>query len=339
MKFQTKIFFATLFILTTTLTLNSILSTSSFENIYRESLLSTYKVGGGILKRKIDQSLKFGKPLSHFKGMDKLLKEFILENRYIEFAGIVNVQKEILYHSDKDKKGSFIKNTLPLNNYKTTTSVTDSHYITFIPLSKNKGKTIAGFLFFGFNHSVINNKIQDMTIHNLKSLSVLIIITGIILIFFLGITIVKPLKKAISDMSLNLSKNTINKAEQENKKDPYLTSSALEKTHLSYFEIYKIKNEIWQLALFFKYFKISYSNKINELNELQYELDQTASEIKKITETNEDRMKKYLIENKSDFKISSLYKYIKNQDTHIKKLIKLCSILFSKENKSENIQD
>ena len=75
MNFNLKIIFVTLAILILSLLLNSFLSIASFEKVYVASLISTTEIAGANLKVKIEQSLRFGKPLDRFKSMDNLLEK------------------------------------------------------------------------------------------------------------------------------------------------------------------------------------------------------------------------------------------------------------------------
>ena len=105
MRFQYKIIFVTLAILVATLLLNSVLSLASFEKIYVASLVSMYEVAGRNLKRKIEQSLRFGKPLDKFRGMEQLLEDVREKNPGITLVGVGAPDGKILYHIDTQKIG------------------------------------------------------------------------------------------------------------------------------------------------------------------------------------------------------------------------------------------
>ena len=101
MKFQFKIILTTLAILIVALVLNSVLSLASFEKLYVASLVSTYEIAGKNLKRKIEKSLRFGKPLTKFTGMERLFAEILDTNPNISAVSITTPDRQVRYHTDK----------------------------------------------------------------------------------------------------------------------------------------------------------------------------------------------------------------------------------------------
>jgi len=70
--FSGKIILIVLTIIALSQALGTFLSVLSFEEIYLETLISKYEILGKDLNRRIEQALKFGKPLDRFLGMDRL---------------------------------------------------------------------------------------------------------------------------------------------------------------------------------------------------------------------------------------------------------------------------
>ncbi len=206
MKFQTKIIIITLGILIITLLLNSLLSLASFEKIYVSSLISTYEVSGKYLKRKIEQSLKFGKPLDKFKGMEILINETMKKNRDIAFICIANPKGKIFYHSDSDEKGKKILYPMPKfknrEKQKTNaiTNLIKGMYVTFLPLYNRAGK-LTGVINLAFSREVIYSKLKSMAGENMKVLWVLMIFTSVGLIFSLAFLVVKPIKSEVLEIA------------------------------------------------------------------------------------------------------------------------------------------
>ncbi|MFH0785611.1 MAG: MFS transporter [Pseudomonadota bacterium] len=91
---------AALFIIGTllfALALNVALSTLTLEKIYTNSLLSEYRVIGRYYERQIERSLSFGKILSKFTGMSKLLEDIGSENPGISQIFIHSQSREPLF--------------------------------------------------------------------------------------------------------------------------------------------------------------------------------------------------------------------------------------------------
>ena len=70
-----KLIVSFIFLLVLALGFNTLLSLSSLEDIYVGSTFSKYSAIGNDLKRNIEKSLKFGKILDNFVGLNTLLKE------------------------------------------------------------------------------------------------------------------------------------------------------------------------------------------------------------------------------------------------------------------------
>ena len=203
MKFQLKIIVVTLLILVATLLLNSVLSLASFEKIYVKSLVSTFEVAGKNLQRKIEQSLRFGKPLDKFRGMNLLLSEVTERNPNINNLGICSPKGKIYYHLRDERVGQNVQYDLPDITDKEKDAYTylkKGQYITFIPLH-NRSNEMVGFVFFSFSREVVYKKLKTMAADNLKALWILMLLTSISLIVFMTFLIVRPIKGEIAEIA------------------------------------------------------------------------------------------------------------------------------------------
>ncbi|MDY0361155.1 MAG: hypothetical protein RBR08_06870 [Desulforegulaceae bacterium] len=305
MRFETRIFFTALTILILTLSLNSILSISSFEHVYEKSLISTFEAGGKNLKRKIEQSLLFGKPLDNFEGMEKLLKDFTIQHSFINSAGILNSENKIIYHSNPSKPANFFK----IDDFKETqnisTKIIQNSYTTLIPLFSSN-KKIEGYLFFDFPEKTISEKIFEMIFSNMKLLVQIIFFTGIILIFMLGIFITKPLKSKIKQIILNL----------ENKK-----------TYSKKREMVKTQNEIYNLELSINNFSASFLKNMSEIESFKNNFSKLEINTKDRINKSHQTILKYLKENPGDHEFEALYESFEKRNKTILKYFKISSIL------------
>ena len=203
MNFKAKIFLATLSILVTTLLLNSVMSIFSFEQNYVSSLISTYEVAGNALKRKIEQSLKLGKPLDRFQGMDRLFEKMAEQNPDISMIRIEGDNGKVLYEFGEQvpvvSKESKRRGIESAGARKTETVLVKNRYVTQIVLEDADG--IAGRLYLAFPEKVIFEKVKQMIISNLNILWPVLVSTCFGLIFFLALLIFRPLKKELADIS------------------------------------------------------------------------------------------------------------------------------------------
>ncbi|MCP4702085.1 MAG: hypothetical protein GY862_35285, partial [Gammaproteobacteria bacterium] len=197
MKFEITIIFVTLVILVTTLLLNSALSLASFEKIYVRSLVSTYELTGKNLKRKIEPSLRFGKPLENFKGMERFLAEVMENTPGLSYAGIVSPAGKILHHTDKSKAGELL--ALPVFDEKEQvhSSLVKGSYLTFLPLY-NRAKKTVGFIYLSFSRDVIYQKLKLMAAESLNVLWLLLLSTSLGLILLLAVWIVQPIRRELT---------------------------------------------------------------------------------------------------------------------------------------------
>lgn len=321
MKFQTKIFLTTLIILASTLSLNSILSISTFENFYVDSLISIYEASGKNLKRKIDHSLKLGKPLDRFQGMDELLRNFIKKNQYIEFTGIVDSDNEILYHTDPSRKGNFLEFKIPEppKNKKAVTKKINDFYFSFLPLTPIPDET-RGYIFLGFQESSINKEINQMTLKNIKNLSMVILVTGFICICLMGLLIIKPFKKEVGKIILKMDKLQDNAAKKISRSS--ISPEITEKT-INLFNLIKVKNEIMSLRLYIDEFHDAYLNGKKEIESLKEEFFLLKNKVETFSQDSEKLIQNYLEIYSGDTIVQPILKSIIMENLHIKELMDL----------------
>lgn len=311
MKFQVKIIIVTLAILIATLLLNSVLSLASFEKIYVNSLISVYEVTGMDMKRRIEVSLRYGKPLENFRGMNNLLKQVKKQNREISSVSIGSAKGEILYHLNPRKIGAEHPHEIPdFSEKKSVSMLKDDMYITYTPLYNRTGELV-GVVFISFSRDVVYKRLKTMASENLKTLWVLMLFTSIGLILFLAILVVRPIRMEVLDISnilewpgnLGITKHKKYKdAQSLAQPDPSLSDPSINEYHfnghspgleerLRYFDINKIRNELDKLGQKIYTF-VEYSHRIlkqvDELEEEQFavfdhieDMNQTLSEIRK----------------------------------------------------------
>jgi len=205
MKFQFKIILITLAILIGALVLNSVLSLASFEKLYVASLVSTYEVAGKNLKRKIEKSLRFGKPLTKFTGMERLFAEIRDTNPNISDISIATPDRQVCYHTDKKLIGSLMQTTMPKFVYKhqAISRLVGDSYITLIPLY-DRSKKFAGVIHLSFPRKVVYNQLKKMALESGNVLWILMSVTSMMIILLMSLFVVLPVKSKMRKIGQRL---------------------------------------------------------------------------------------------------------------------------------------
>ncbi|MEZ4525692.1 MAG: MFS transporter [Desulfobacterales bacterium] len=172
MKFQLKIIAITMFVLILAMTLSSVLSLVSFEKIYTSSLISVYEAAGKNLKRKTEQSLRFGKPLDKFQGMEVLLAEVLEKKKDISYVAVGTPDGDILYHTDPEQIGKTFPYPVPefAPGQTAITRLDRGMYLTFLPLLKRADEP-AGIVLMSFSREVIYKRLSKMAVENVKAVA------------------------------------------------------------------------------------------------------------------------------------------------------------------------
>lgn len=100
-KNNIRLFLISGFILLSSLVLGYLLSISSFEDFYKNSLISRYKIANEEIKNSIEASVNFGKPIDNFSGMDQLLTSIVKNEEGIENVFVALPEGKILYSYNK----------------------------------------------------------------------------------------------------------------------------------------------------------------------------------------------------------------------------------------------
>ena len=205
MKFQFKIILTTLAILIVALVLNSVLSLASFEKLYVASLVSTYEITGKNLKRKIEKSLRFGKPLTKFTGMERLLAEVRETNPNISAVSIATPDRRVCYHTEQKKTGSLMQIAIPEfdDDHQTISRLVGDLYMTLIPLY-DRSKKLAGVIHLSFPRKVVYNQLKKMALESGNILWILMLVTSMMIILLMSLFVVSPVKSKMRKIGQRL---------------------------------------------------------------------------------------------------------------------------------------
>ncbi|MBU0973640.1 MAG: MFS transporter [Proteobacteria bacterium] len=150
---------------------NTFLSTLAFKTIYVNSIISQYNVIGGVLKKKIELSLSFGKKIDNFFGMDALMESNLTYLNHVNSIQparsdvqllITTPQGKILYTTEKtgqsleivlDTRGS-LTHTPVFSRDSKNFFTKDHHYFIVFPIN-NWDKSLAAIQVISFPEKLI----------------------------------------------------------------------------------------------------------------------------------------------------------------------------------------
>ena len=203
MKLRTRILIVTFFIILFVQGINCFLEIGFLFNNFEKKSINKYKIIGNEIKRKLDKSLAFGKPLTHI-NYQRLIASIIpseVQNLYITD----NAGEKIYSKKDTHQK------TFPFYQSFTTTKISD-YYRIFIPLS-NKSEVIGNIVIV-----VSNKKIQTKLSYLIKKsiITFLIIVTTTLPILFVLLTIFinTPYNTFIRNLRTYLAKEQYDKLKE-----------------------------------------------------------------------------------------------------------------------------
>lgn len=189
---RVRIFFisSSMFLIIIVLGFSGGLNITSFQKVYTDSLISSYRVVGAETVRKVEYAIKYGKPLDDFYGMKKYLEETKENSPQIQEVMIVLPDGKIAYRlneSNHEEKLSdeILKqidfSSMSENEYSYATILFKETYHVFIPI-QNSDKKWIGSLDIQFSKSIIDNRTNNYLKHIVFWLGVLVFISGIFLI-------------------------------------------------------------------------------------------------------------------------------------------------------------
>lgn len=314
MQFQLKITAITLIILILTLLLSSLLSIASFEKIYTASLISTYELAAKNLKRRIEPSLRFGKHLSNFRGMQRFLTPILEKTPDLSAVSIVSPEGEIYHDANPLREGQYLPHPPP--QFTSSQSVhsalyNNRTYVTFVPLY-NRQKKQVGAVYIAFSRDVIYKKVQEKIVESFNVLWVLLFASSAGLIIFMVFLIGKPLGYVVSEINQLL----IWPPEKEREKlfvSPEKDNAELDETYSfdivdtaclkidpnTYFEIAQNQNELERLRWYVEIYVNHCYRTIRDAEHFKYACDIILDECQSLTQS-EQSLRALLVEKKLD---------------------------------------
>ncbi len=160
---------------------NSSLSIASFEKLYLNALTSNYQALGRNLQYKLENAIRFGKPLTSFVGLEEFSNELKKINSDIDNIAIALPNRKIVYSLQPQFKGQFLSESLVINTHKAIEAqkIHDRYHLV-LPLQTRD--TLQGVIDLSFKQSLVNARVNAITMDNLKQLALTILIAACVLL-------------------------------------------------------------------------------------------------------------------------------------------------------------
>ncbi len=183
------VLFVFLTLLLVTQVLSGGLSLLAFENQQVSTTISAYKTIGTHLVSKIERSLRMGKPLDHFIGMEKILTEGARLSDNIDNISVLDTDGSILYSYLTEPFPDKLLARKGLMEQEQT-HVQDGGYHHILFQLKNGDGLSVGMLCLSFAESQLKEKRQEIFEKTSHVLWICIVIAGLLL--FGGLIVLLP---------------------------------------------------------------------------------------------------------------------------------------------------
>ncbi|MFH1134778.1 MAG: hypothetical protein V1816_01695 [Pseudomonadota bacterium] len=207
-SFQTRIIFLVILITFLSLGLGAVLGALSFEKVYLKTLTSKYVILGKDLRRKIEQSLKFGKDLKTFMGMDKLVEP--LRGQAGELAEVfLTLQDGTIVFPEElagQKRALVLEAPLDWDKKEAVVVPDRERYHVLMTLAPPLGGRM-GVLDLSFGKSVVERKTRKLVREMAAALAVALVAAGIVIQLMIKYLVVAPMRRQIDESGFSFLKD------------------------------------------------------------------------------------------------------------------------------------
>lgn len=205
---------------------NALLSLTTLENLYLHSIISQYRVVGKHFQSKLEKSIRFGKSLSTFHGMENFLEESSadliekINRKGVQAKGftksvavrepsvsIALLNRKIRYSTDPLLVGRYADKKL-IAPYENPSGADEEEeflhyvkmgndYVTSLPVYKNSfhGKTLEGVILMSFDEKQVTALLHSVLLENATIVVILVLVTAVVLFIFLNIRWIRKNKE------------------------------------------------------------------------------------------------------------------------------------------------
>ncbi len=221
-RFSGRIIIVAITLLALSQALGTFISVLTFETILVKTITAKYEILGKDLKRRIEQSLKYGKRLEHFLGMEKLVKPLYLQTEDLSEIVVADITGKPIFSTQRitliPLKNPFrIKDppepfriqditklsNLPVGNFlkenKPAARLHKGKYYVLFTVEAAFGDN-SGILALIFPKSVINQKKKELAKSSVSKLMISITITAILMGIMIRFFFTRPSEKELKTL-------------------------------------------------------------------------------------------------------------------------------------------
>jgi hypothetical protein len=228
-RFGVKIVLLVLAVIGASQALGTFLSVLSFEDVYLEALLSKYEILGTDLNRKIEQAMKFGKPLDRLLGMDEMAEELFRRAEELEEAsvfdsagrplfsfqrvefvvarGVVDEaargRSKVLLGDEEELETRYTGDLEEFHGPWPRVRLAGGKYRLVFPIKPPFGSR-QGYLELAFGKSVVDAKTWELVRRSVTKLIAAIALTGLAAALLIRFLFVGPARRQVGDMETAL---------------------------------------------------------------------------------------------------------------------------------------
>jgi len=147
--------------------INSAMEVASFEETYKEALISNYEILGRSTKDRIQGDLINGKPLYLNNRLTQYARQLLSQDSYIADMMVTGTDQEIIFHTTQSLQGKVIADTALFPTLEETppgesvlTELKQRYYLGF-PLINAEGSLEGGF-YLSFDKTIVQEKINQV---------------------------------------------------------------------------------------------------------------------------------------------------------------------------------
>ncbi|MDQ2085370.1 MFS transporter [Herbivorax sp. ANBcel31] len=165
------------------------LAIASFDDVYRESLISEFQVVTGEIKEEIERGINLGRPIDRFTGLEDILKRGLYRKENLSNMFVTSVEGRVLGATQQEAESTILDighvdnldiykdNQYNIIEYK-------NHYYIVVPLLHNDDNLV-GFLISQFNKNIITERIVEILLNNLVYFVWILIGAACLIVVFL----------------------------------------------------------------------------------------------------------------------------------------------------------
>lgn len=172
--------------------INSAMEISSFEETYREALISNYEILGHSSQSQIERDIANSKPLYLNNRLSEYAESLMRIDPFIREVMVTGPEQEIFYHSQPEMIGRIISAPElfpPFNKEDSDKSLSElkNQYYIGLPL-KEPGGAVAGGLYLAFDKQVLKEKTSQIIRTHMRFFLAILSVTLLVMSVLLLIT-------------------------------------------------------------------------------------------------------------------------------------------------------